>query len=111
MERMGEHWEDSKSEKDDSHIFKHWELVHGREGYPDIKFKLIRSYQDALSRQVGESVRVGMRGKVMNSKTVYSRCSLPRLVVDKGWEERRKEKENDDKWIDEKVMETAIDGG
>ena len=111
MERMGEHWEDFKSEKDDSHIFKHWELVHGREGYPDIRFKMIRSYQDALSRQVGESVRIGMRGKVMNSKTVYSRCSLPRLVVDKGWEERRKETDDKVKRMDEKVMETAIDWG
>ena len=50
---------------------------------PRFKFRMVASFQDSLTRQVAESVRIDMRkGRVLNSKTEYSRCKLPRLTVD-----------------------------
>ena len=88
-ERSGEHWDDSKKRDEESHIWKHWQNVHGGIGKPEFKFKLIRSFRDCLSRQVSECVRVQLRGDVLNSKAVYSRCKLPRLVIEEDSEEER----------------------
>ena len=86
-ERTKEHWEDAGGGSEDSHIHKHWINVHSGVGAPKFKFRVIRSFQDCLSRQIAESVRIDMRGTVLNSQAVYSRCRLPRLTVDKEWEQ------------------------
>ena len=57
-ERSKEHVEDALSQKEDSHIFKHWETCHRGEGRPRFKFRIVRSFQDCLSRQIAESVRI-----------------------------------------------------
>ena len=85
-ERAKEHLEDALGQEEDSHIFKHWETCHRGEEMPRFKFSIVRSFQDCLSRQIAESVRIGIRGKVLNSQAVYSRCRLPRLTVDREWE-------------------------
>ena len=65
-------------------MVKHWILEHPQEKeQPAFKFKIVASFQDSLTRQIAESVRIDRRGgMVLNSKTEYSRCSLPRLTVD-----------------------------
>ena len=79
-------------------MFKHWVEEHGEElsrgEEPQFKFKLVRSFPDALTRQISESVRIDMRGGgVLNSKSVYSRCRVPRLTIEKTeWEQKREEK-------------------
>ena len=91
FEMSGEHIKDAESMKEDSHMVKHWLTDHPQEeSLPVFKFKVVASFQDALSRQVAESVRIDMRGgQVLNSKTEYSRCRLPRLTIDRNeWEER-----------------------
>ena len=51
---------DRVSMKEDSHMLKHWVCDH-----PDLleptkfKFRIIRSFQDPLTRQLAEAVRVG----------------------------------------------------
>ena len=82
-ERAKEHFEDALGQKEDSHIYKHWETCHMGEGRPRFKFSIVRSFQDCLSRQIAESVRIGLRVHVLNSQAVYSRCRLPRLTVDR----------------------------
>ena len=82
-ERSKEHWGDWRDGKEDSHILKHWLTEHNGEGKPDFRFKVIRIFKDCLSRQVAESVRIQERGEVLNSKTVYSRCKIPRLTIDR----------------------------
>ena len=92
---------------------------------PKFRFKIVKSFKDSLSRQVAESVRIDLRGNVINSKTVYSRNRLPRLEVEKpeweraeeerrkkisAWERKetweREKKDMEDKEQDEKIAET-----
>ena len=53
------------------------------------------SFRDPLTRQISESVRIDLRGEnVLNSKTEYSRCRIPRLTIDKEvWKTAKKEEE------------------
>ena len=61
--------------------------------------RAVRFYRSALSRQVGEAVRIRRRGgagNILNSKTEYDRCKIPRLVVQEEDEEQlRKEEEQE----------------
>ena len=46
-----------------------------------------------MTRQISESVRIELRGEgVLNSISEYSRCRLPRLVIDHdGWKKNKQE--------------------
>ena len=59
---------------------------------PGFRFKIIQSFQDPLSRQLAEAVRIDLRGEnILNSKAEYSRCRVPRLRIDmEGWKEKTK---------------------
>ena len=54
---------------------------------------MVQSFQDALSRQIGEAVRIDMRsGNVLNSKSEYNRCRLPRLTINQeDWQPKKKD--------------------
>ena len=90
-------------------MYRHWAESHQDGEKPKFVFKLIKSFPDALSRQIAESVRIDMRGgQVLNSKTVYSRCRLPRLTVEKQeWELR--EEERDRRVMDDTLVEKETD--
>ena len=93
-ERAGEHHQDALTYKTDSHRIKHWQLDHPElESPPTFRIKVVGSFSDALTRQVSESVRINMRGgNVINSKTEYSRCRLPRLTIDmEEWNSKKKD--------------------
>ena len=62
MERSKEHWDDFKSRKPDSHILKHWVLHHHSAGTLKFIMKVIKFHRSALSRQVGEAIRIQRRG-------------------------------------------------
>ena len=65
--------------------------------------RLLDAKKDPPFRQVGESVRIDMRVGVLNSKTVFSRNTLPRLVLDKSEKEKKKEEmDNERKKQEEK---------
>ena len=92
FERAAEHRDDAENHDEDSHMVKHWLLAHPEEeNMPVFRFQIVASFQDCLTRQVAESVRIDRRmGKVLNSKTEYSRCKLPRLTVDvEEWRKQR----------------------
>ena len=58
--------------------------------------RIVGAYKPALGRQVGEAVRIRRRGGangILNSKTEYSRCSIPRLQVEKEEETQKRETE------------------
>ena len=59
--------------------------------------KVVGSFRDALSRQLSEAVRIDLRGGgVLNSKTEYSRCRVPRLVVDmEEWKRKKTEEKKE----------------
>ena len=59
FERSKEHWSYRLSEKEDSHMIKHWQIDHpDLPEPPKFKFKVGASFQDALTRQVSEAVRI-----------------------------------------------------
>ena len=77
-------------------MLKHWQECHSQEdGDPKFRVRKVGSFRDPLTRQISESVRIDLRGEnVLNSKTEYSRCRLPRLTIDKEvWKTAKKEEE------------------
>jgi hypothetical protein len=87
-ERAKEHEADKMKKSEDSHQIKHWLTEHqDLLEPPKFRFKIIQTFQDPLSRQLAEAVRIDLRGdNILNSKSEYSRCKVPRLTVDlEGW--------------------------
>ena len=74
---------------------------------PKFKFTIVASFQDPLTRQIAESVRIEKGGEnILNSKSEYSRCRVPRLRIDmEGWQ-KNKTKEMTT-IVQERVVETA----
>ena len=61
-ERAGVHLADARGMSEDSHIIKHWATSHPeKKAAPKFRMKVISSFQDALTRQISESVRIDMR--------------------------------------------------
>ena len=104
-ERTREHLADANSDAPDSHMNKHWKDCHAEmQERPNFRFKIVKSFKDSLSRQVAESVRIDLRGEVVNSKTVYSRNRLPRLEIEKPeWERAEEERRKKIKEWEEKM--------
>ena len=73
-----------RSNPNKSHMFKHQQLEHGGAN-PQFTMKVIKFYKTPLARQIAESVRIrrrGGEGAILNSKGEYSRCHIPRLVIE-----------------------------
>jgi hypothetical protein len=67
---------------------KHWILDHPElNAPPKFKFKIISFFSDPLNRQISEAVRIEQRGDLLlNSKSEFNRCRVPRLKIDmEGW--------------------------
>ena len=119
-ERAGEHHRDAQGQKEDSHIFKHWKTSHPElPEAPKFTIKVVASFQDAMSRQLSEAVRIDLRGSnIINSKSEYSRCRVPRLRIDKEeWKEddqRQSKMEEKKKELEEqarRVENSLLSGG
>ena len=89
-------------------MVKHWLTDHVElEEPPVFKMKVVGSFRDALTRQISESVRIDLRGGgVLNSKTEYSRCRIPRLVVDV--EEWSRKKAEESKKLEEHPPDSEV---
>ena len=93
-ERGHEHMNDYTKKKPDSHRLKHETTDHAAEAPPEFKFNVIATYKSALTRQIAEAVMIRRRGdKILNSKGMYNRCRLPRLMVEDQDQGRRIEEE------------------
>ena len=95
-ERGGEHEDDFAKQREDSHQFKHTENDHQGLTPPKFEFRVVGTFQSAMTRQIAEAVRIRREGDViLNSKGVFNRCKLPRLTVEGGEkeEERKGRKE------------------
>ena len=76
------HLENARKKRGDSHIFKHWMNQHGgRE--TKFSFEIVKFFSTPLERQVDEAVRIAKTGagQILNSKSMYNRSSLPRIVA------------------------------
>ena len=69
-------------------MMKHWTASHPNCQPPKFHQVVARQYKTCLARQIGEAVRIQMRGNVLNSAGVYNRCKLTRLVVDTEWDKK-----------------------
>jgi hypothetical protein len=82
-ERAKEHEADKRKRSEDSHQVKHWLCDHPELlEPPKFKFSMIKSFQDPLSRQLSEAVRIELRGEnILNSRSEFNRCRVPRLRI------------------------------
>ena len=95
-ERSREHWKQWGSKDERSHILKHMKTVHKGEDKPDFLMRAVTFHRSALTRQVGEAVRIGIRGgaeMILNSKSEFDRCKIPKLVIEEQEEDKLEEKE------------------
>ena len=94
-ERMKEHWGAYRSKKGDSHMFVHHQNEHGATEEPKFQVRAVKYYKTALTRQIGEAVRIRRRGgagMILNSKSEFDRCKIPRLVIEEQEEIEKLEK-------------------
>ena len=100
FERGFEHLNDKKSLSLKSHMLKHIVDKHEHEDHSQVEFrmKVLQYHQTAFERQVSESVKIQSHRKhhLMNSKSEYNRCALPRLGLKIGTKEYSKAKEVED---------------
>ena len=86
----GGHLTDYEKGLEKSHMTKHWLSCHRGEEKPKFGVKIIKSFTSCMVRQLWECIRIRRRlqeqakgdVRLLNSKSEYSRCSLPRLVVE-----------------------------
>ena len=107
FERSREHWGALRSRSDKSHMWKHQEEHHGGEA---VRFymRVVGFYKTALSRQIGEAVRIDRRGgagSILNSKSEYDRCRIPRLVLEEQDMEKLIEEEEQEITANCKIVE------
>ena len=110
-ERAWEHTHSRDQLQTSSHMLKHIIEMHGEEENPDkIQFgvRVVRYTRRAFERQIMESVFIQEERShfILNSKSEYNRCSLPRLTSNLGnreWKKRKKEEE------EEKEREAALE--
>ena len=92
-ERGIEHQEDLKYLRVNSHILKHMLEVHPEVKLKDVRFgmRVKSQFRSALERQVSEAVEIHQTKRkgytILNSKSEYSRCTLPRLKVEENSKE------------------------
>ena len=88
-ERGLEHIRDKNELKKDSHMIKHYFDKHEGEDLENIEFgiRILRTTKTAFNRQILESVMIQSsktRNHILNSRSEYNRCALPRLTAKMG---------------------------
>ena len=87
-ERGREHMEDLQQIREGSHMLKHILEDHPGKKMKEIKFgiRIKQTFRSALERQVSEAVSIHQAQrdgyKLMNSKSEYSRCIVPRIKIE-----------------------------
>ena len=72
-----------KRKKPNNHMVYHQYTEHRGEP-PSFILRPVKFYKSALTRQVAEAVRIrrrGGEGAILNSKSEYNRCTIPRLQL------------------------------
>ena len=113
-ERGLEHQKDLKDLKMDSHMLKHYFSSHENEELREMEFgmRLVKSHRTAFNRQISESVEIQNQKRdhyILNSKSEYNRCALPRLTAKIGEESYSKmEKQKKAEKEEERLLERRI---
>ena len=96
MERSKEHWAGYVGAKEDNHILRHQQITHRGADPPKFVMRVVSHHRSALERQVSEAVRIRRRGgagAVLNSKSEFNRCHIPRLRLEDEEETKRREEQ------------------
>jgi hypothetical protein len=97
FERGLEHQNDCQQLKPSSHMLKHILDRHEGQQPGDIKFlmKAVKFHHSAFERQIHEAVLIqaNRAHHLLNSKSEYNRCALPRLGTKLGERETREKRE------------------
>ena len=108
FERGFEHLNQLTTLSDNSHMLKHVVAKHEGQDLGEIKFgmSILHHNRSAFERQIREAVKIQQERKdhvLLNSRSEYNQCSLPRLTTRMGdnqlweWEqEMKQEKEEED---------------
>ena len=88
-ERGLEHTRDCTEMKKESHMIKHYFEYHEKEELENMEFgmKILRTPKTAFNRQISESVLIQSnksKHNILNSRSEYNRCALPRLTAKLG---------------------------
>ena len=68
-ERAPEHWRDTETGKEESHMLEHQAAAHmGEQTPPEFHFKVVKKFQSSLERQVWDAIRIQMRGNLLNNR-------------------------------------------
>ena len=94
-ERSWEHLNDMAQLRNTSHMLKHAIGVHPDEDMSEVQFgmRVLKFTQSSFERQILESVIIQSERTdhvLLNSRTEYNRCSLPRLCTQIGEQEFKK---------------------
>ena len=96
FERGNEHLAGLKGKYQKNSLWKHSELYHeGNLGGGDFKMEIKEKHRSPLTRQIHEGVELETNGAsiIMNSKSEWNHCRIPRVVVEVG-EEIEEDKES-----------------
>ena len=85
-ERGNEHLDKLASLNSSSHMLRHMVDMHKGENFEQVKWGMfiVKFLRSAFERQIEEAVRiekVADSGNILNSKSEYNNCTLPRLVT------------------------------
>ena len=104
-ERGAEHLSAYRKNHKDSIMFKHYCEHHGRgPERPEFGMKVLRYHTSATTRQVHEAVVIWQRSRgvkkgemrILNSKSMFNRCKLRRLVIEDSHEKDEVAKGNNE---------------
>ena len=91
-ERGNEHFKDLEHKRHKSHMLKHAVNHHPTMNPEHVKFemKVLSSHKTAFARQLREAVLIEKFAgpNLMNSKLEYNCCSIPRIVMKMGNEDK-----------------------
>ena len=100
-ERVFEHQYDVEQLKTSSHMLRHLLEMHGDERRSDVEFgvRVLKYTRSSFNRQILESVLIQNKRDhhVMNSRSEFNRCAIPRLVTKLGDKELKEWRDKDKK--------------
>ena len=120
QERSREHIADLEARSSNSHMWKHQEESHGGSKEARFVFKIVETPKSALSRQIGEAIRIrrrGGEGGILNARGEYNRCHITRLTLGEdsapshGIASGGGEGEQADKWLEDQGVEWILKKG
>ena len=87
-ERSGEHLQDYRNQSEESHMWRHKLQAHPQEEV-SFSMKVVKRFLSSFEREVAESIfiEVNQNKNILNSKSGFNRCLIPKLSVMMGEKE------------------------